>query len=630
MSTGRLVGYVVLIGLVLGLASAAQGQAACSVTPAGNQGVNMRGGPGTEYPRANVLNVGSQTEVTGQRQGRDGQRWWRTFSGGWVRSDVVRASGSGCESVAQVQLPPDYCLSRETLSERPDVGPGERRLGTDRFVIHYTTQGEHATTEAYAQAAAEALEEAFSFQIDRLGWPLPPPDCGEGGDERFDLYLLNLDGLFGYAQSEVQVGDNPNTPEVELYAATSHLVIENDMEGFSDDPVGAMRATIAHELHHNIQFSFDYGEAYGAPTEWGAVWMETQVYPDEEDAVGYSHMLTRHPDLCLGWQTNDAEDHLRLRMYGEWLIQDSLVRDFGPKDMHRVLWRNIADYEGFEVMLASARQWGMDITDIRARAAIRNLLVDHTLPLRWLEPVYVERIITEAGNYEPYRDGVQELGVDYLLIPTTDASYEFRLNDAQLTMFLVGLDRVQGQARVFRLGTQASVDLRPFSESYLIVLNTRIPSDPYSCRFADWQVTVSETNTSQLARPEFEWDMSHYRAALQWTPVESWRGYLRLYKDVFAHYVMVYPGETLNVAATPIDDPTLDLVIVLYDEEGNELASEDDTEGLNPRLSWTNTSDLAFEVRVTITGAVSNIRGEFEAVVAIDQEADAAKRSFPR
>jgi hypothetical protein len=623
---------VVLAWAALGLGSLVQAQAACSVTPAGNQAVNMRGGPGTQYPRADVLNVGTQREVTGQRQGSDGQRWWRTFSGGWVRSDVVRASGAACESVPQVQPPPDYCLTRDSLSERPSLGEGERRLGTERFVVHYTTQGQHATTEAYAQAAAEALEEAFSFQIDRLGWPLPPPDCGEGGDERFDLYLLDLSeqGVFGYAQPEVQVGDNPFTPEVEQYAATSHLVVENDMEGFSDDPLGAMRATIAHELHHNIQFSFDFGDAYGGPTEWGAVWMETQVYPDEEDAVGYSYMLTRYPDRCLGWQTQDGEDSLHTRIYGEWLIQDSLVRDFGPEDMHRVLWRNVADYEGFDVMLASARQWGVDITDIRANAAIRNLLVDHALPLRWLDPVYIERVITEAGNYEPYRDGVQELGVDYLLIPTTDASYEFRLNDASLTMFLVGLDRVNGKASIFRLGTQASVDLRPFSESFLIILNTRPVRDQYACSFTDWQVTVSETNTSQLARAERTWDMSNYRAALQWTAVETWRGYLRLYKDVFSHYVLVYPGETLNIAATPIDDPTLDLLIALYDEEGTELAMEDDTDGLNPRLSWTNSSNAVMEIKVTITGAVQNIAGEFEAVIAINEEADAARRTFPR
>jgi len=619
----------VLAWAVLGLGSLVQAQAACSVTPAGNQGVNMRGGPGTEYPRADVLEVGQSREVTGQRQGSDGQLWWRTFSGGWVRSDVVRASAT-CDQVAEVQPPPDYCLTRESLSERPSLGEGERRLGTERFVVHYTTQGEHATTEEYAQATAAALEESFSFQLDELGWPLPPPDCGEGGDERFDVYLLNQENLFGYAQPEVQVGDNPFTLEVEQYAATSHLVIENDMEGFSDDPLGAMRATAAHELHHNIQFSFDFGDAYGGPAEWGAVWMETQVYPDEEDAVGYSYMLTRYPDRCLGWQTEDKSDPISSRIYGEWLIQDSMVRDFGAEAMHSVLWRNIADHEGFEVMLASARQWGVDITEIRANAAIRNLLADHSLSLRWTEPVYVESIIGDVGDYTPYRDGVQELGVDYLLIPTTDASYEFRLNDASLTMYLVGLDRQTGQASSFRLGTQASVDLRPFSESYLIILNTRTLDDPYACQFTDWRVTVMETNTNQLARAERTWDMSNYRAALQWVPVEVWRGYLRLFKDVFAHYVLVYPGETLNAAATPTDNPELDLLIALYDEEGNELASEDDTEGLNPRISWTNEGDETLEVRVAVTGAVSDIEGEFEVVVAIDQPADPANRTFPR
>lgn len=70
---------------------------ACTVTPRGNFNVNIRGDATIQAPVDRLLTVGSNAEVDAQRRGPDGFPWWRLTDGGWVRSDVVSASGNCSE-----------------------------------------------------------------------------------------------------------------------------------------------------------------------------------------------------------------------------------------------------------------------------------------------------------------------------------------------------------------------------------------------------------------------------------------------------------------------------------------------------------------------------------------------------
>ncbi len=54
-----------------------------------NVNVNIRQSPTTSSAVMAVLNANTSIEIDGQRQGDDGFIWWRTTSGGWVRSDTV-------------------------------------------------------------------------------------------------------------------------------------------------------------------------------------------------------------------------------------------------------------------------------------------------------------------------------------------------------------------------------------------------------------------------------------------------------------------------------------------------------------------------------------------------------------
>ena len=63
---------------------------------------------------------------------------------------------------------------------------------TTNFRIHYTIEGEDATTVEFAQLVGTTMEEVLQIQTG-LGWPLPPPDGTMGGDARFDVYLVGRD-----------------------------------------------------------------------------------------------------------------------------------------------------------------------------------------------------------------------------------------------------------------------------------------------------------------------------------------------------------------------------------------------------------------------------------------------------
>jgi hypothetical protein len=80
---------------------APQPTATPSVT-AGGQGVNVRGGPGTNYGIVGFLNPGDQAPVTGQYDG-----WWQILyedAPAWVSGEVVTAANT--ENVPEVQPPP--------------------------------------------------------------------------------------------------------------------------------------------------------------------------------------------------------------------------------------------------------------------------------------------------------------------------------------------------------------------------------------------------------------------------------------------------------------------------------------------------------------------------------------------
>ena len=203
------------------------------------------------------------------------------------------------------------------LSERPELSGDEETVETDNFVIHYTEDGDDEADDDYVEEVAEFVEFVYDVQVNQLGWPAPPRDCGEGGDSRYDFYLINIlddESILGYASPEEIVGDNPATDLEEEWSAYGYMVIDNDYDGVPS-PLVVMRATIAHEFHHLIQFGYETGEPARWIYEATSSWIETKTSATEQDVTDYTLSVFNEPNLCIG----TSEDRSGLRVYGDWL-----------------------------------------------------------------------------------------------------------------------------------------------------------------------------------------------------------------------------------------------------------------------------------------------------------------------
>lgn len=90
-----------------------------------------------------------------------------------------------------------------------------------------------------------SLDSVYQYEIISLGYPIPPGDGAEGGDDRYDIYIMNLAGIYGYTQFETKIADS---------RWTSFTVIDNDFAGgYYSTGINGARVTVAHEFHHAIQ-----------------------------------------------------------------------------------------------------------------------------------------------------------------------------------------------------------------------------------------------------------------------------------------------------------------------------------------------------------------------------------------
>ena len=105
-----------------------------------------------------------------------------------------------------------------------------------KFKIHYTEDNSHGdavagsdgkpeTIPQFVVDTATAFDNVYS-RIRALGWPPLPEDGIRGGDNRFDIYLVNIPGTFGYTTfesnpSDTYSGQQPGLPFIPLSMALS-------------------------------------------------------------------------------------------------------------------------------------------------------------------------------------------------------------------------------------------------------------------------------------------------------------------------------------------------------------------------------------------------------------------------
>ena len=405
------------------------------------------------------------------------------------------------------------CADAE-LGDRPVLSGAEEVFEEENFVIHYTTTGHDATTLDWVEGLAESLNLSLDIQLNELGWALPPADCGEGGDSRLDVYVMDVEGMgaIGIARQENIVGDNPNTEGQEYYAAYSYLIIENDM-AFANkrEAMLLMQLTAAHEIHHNIQFGYDVNDRFFAMYEAGATWIETIVYPKASGAGSDVEPVFSEPDRCIGSFKGRAAGDTRI--YGEWLMIDSFVRDLGPTS-YQYIWDAMVERQGLWGFYQALEELGTTPQEVIERMAIRNLLYDYNLAKYFEDTVAISARIDGQGRFSSFDDGIQELGVDYVRIRDLDVLSIELLNSPDLTMFVVGIEEDKGEAQVYDIGQSGTVDLRDYDHAYLMILNTLEHTNSDNCHYTNWQIQVVDGTGEPLAVADDEiWDASQFVVA---------------------------------------------------------------------------------------------------------------------
>ncbi len=408
---------------------------------------------------------------------------------------IIVASATALTTTQASAHPPEQ-------DNRPEL-PNEQTFGTPHFLVHYTTTGVETIDPTdsdgdgvpdYVELIGETMEHSWTTQINLMGWPMPPGDAGEGGDERIDVYLEDIlsEGYAGYVDTnDGFLGDNPNTPEQEHRAAYAYLVLDNDYaeteEG--ETPIGLMRATVAHEFNHILQAGIDDRDIHFWLYEATATWMEDEIYTEVNDGVYYLDSVFKNPDICLVAEVARGDD---LHWYGTWLLLRHMTERYG-QDVVRVVWEQMRQLNGFRAIDAALASFGSTLEAETQSFAVANLLRAYTEGSLY-PTVRIEGEI-DVGTYTPV-NGVQSLGVDYLhfagsgLISVTLAAAE-----GPLGIHAVGI-RGNEADLVSPASNTLIIDLNAYSEAYLIVHNNERIASEDECVFASYTLTVAQADTA--------------------------------------------------------------------------------------------------------------------------------------
>ena len=422
-------------------------------------------------------------------------------------------------ATAIIQTTPEITdLSEDAGEGRPRLTGTVRFVDTEAFRIFYTLSGEDAVivedkngnaVPDYVEKVADALVFAFQVEVDEIGWPAPPPDGGLGGDDRYDVYLKDLDwGYIGFAIADEYFytdGDNPNTARTETDAISSYMLIDNNFEEYVDLyeayaesnsgvlPVGlpyslaeaAMRISVAHELMHMVQYGYDAYEPDSWIWEATSSWIEGIVYPDLRALMSDMDPAFDAPDLC---QLSYGEDESAGHWYSEWLFLQLLAERHGD-DIVRAIWENTVELNGYAAIESALGEFN---------AAIEEEVREYHLAilLREMGVDFSKRVVSLEGRIdrrEVYRPdtGVGQMGADYLRL-LVGGVIEVRLHQLNEGL-VVGI--AEDRADIYALeDSRVQVDTDLYDEVYLIVLNYARAEDIEQCAYAQYQVSVSTGN----------------------------------------------------------------------------------------------------------------------------------------
>jgi hypothetical protein len=190
------------------------------------------------------------------------------------------------------QISPDSLAKIESMRSAHSPSKKKQALQTyispsGKFEIVYVTSGDDSVSVEdndgngvpdYVDLVAESADSSYRHEVINLGFKDPIP-AGT-------TYTIELKDLSYYGETITQGGSGPET----------YIIMENDFENFpanthpQGNQVGAVYATVAHELKHAIQYAQNEWASPSGAFDWAemdATLFEEVVYDDVNDYYNY-------------------------------------------------------------------------------------------------------------------------------------------------------------------------------------------------------------------------------------------------------------------------------------------------------------------------------------------------------
>ncbi len=365
--------------------------------------------------------------------------------------------------------PPDHKPERE-------AGPGlDNQLLSHNFALKWGNNPPVGFGTDDAQQLLDALELAWTVQVDELGYPAP-----DGADAyRFNVYLgdsggnspssLGNSGYFFY--------DDDGWPMVVLGPSAA------------SDVGGQGRITAAHEFFHAVQAAVGT-YSYDGPGDWWheatAVWMESQVFPGDPNTPAFLFGFALLPEIPLNsfkYPGSGATEEFH--QYGAFVWPTHLAEQHGP-DIIYDSWMGGGPSEQPLSVLDDALDGA--VRDEFFAFSARNATWDYTQRsdylaaierYDWLEPHRPSGTVEDLSWNEPDDHLPQTFGSNYWTVPATDerTRYELRAIDPGEERWygaVVTFDGVDHQVHEMRMDEagEGHVDVDPIAlgtEAWLVV-----------------------------------------------------------------------------------------------------------------------------------------------------------------
>jgi MYXO-CTERM domain-containing protein len=237
------------------------------------------------------------------------------------------------DSPGTVELPPRYDAT-EVIETYSSLAGG--------FLVHYTRTGSHAVpaddadadgVPDYVAQVAATYDEVLAAYV-ALGFVPARSDelvtDGNGGDGRFDVYLLDFAGTSdGTYRTEICWPDG---------SCAGYMVQENDFFGYGyPSRTYAVRLLASHEFFHAIQAAYDGARdpQSSVLSEGTAVWASERFDASLQDLEGFAADYLARPDRSLGI---DPVGPAQSFTYGSGIFFEDLSVRYGD-DVIAALWQ---------------------------------------------------------------------------------------------------------------------------------------------------------------------------------------------------------------------------------------------------------------------------------------------------